>query len=491
MASKSLDILINARDNASKTLKGVSGTIKKFESQIRTAGIGMTVAGGVIAGGLSKSIQIASDAEEIGSKFNTVYKGMEDDMNGWANNFSKNVGRANQDIKKYAGNLGDLLKPIGYSTEEAAKMSQSMIELALDVASFNNAVDADVIKDFGAAMTGEYEPLKKYGIVINETVLKQKALEMGLSDGKTQLDAQTKALVTQKIMLESSKDAQGDLARTSDSFANTQKRLKAQITDLSETIGKQLLPVVTPLITKISEVATKVANWASQNPELTRKIILITGAVGGLMLVLGPLLIMLPGIVSAVGILGTAFTVLTGPVGAVIAIIGILIATGVLLYKNWDTIKWAADQLVKKLSFAWTVIKDGFKSAFQTMGTIFSSVWEGIKSTIKGAINWYIDKINWVIGKANSIAASISNVPGVTIRTISEIPRLAKGGIVTKPTLAMIGESGPEAVVPLSNNKKMGATFNFDFRGSVLLDENVVEQIGDTIMRQLKFSNNL
>lgn len=82
--------------------------------------------------------------------------------------------------------------------------------------------------------------------------------------------------------------------------------------------------------------------------------------------------------------------------------------------------------------------------------------WEFAKKVVKDSVNWIIDKVNSVINAINSIASAGRSF-GISAPTIPNIPRLAEGGIVTKPTLAMIGEGGEsEAVIPLSKMNKMG-----------------------------------
>ena len=221
-------------------------------------------------------------------------------------------------------------------------------------------------------------------------------------------------------------------------------------------------------------------------------------------------------VVTAASATGTftlagAMTALNIPVLAVVAAIGLAVAAGILIYKNWDKIKAKAVELGAKISEVWGNIKTGVSEAVANLVSAFqsnfpllsaylsgwwesvSAAWENVKAIFtniidfvqnvfagnwsaawdnivaifgnvfgmivnlaKAPINGVISAINWVLEKINSISVTIPDwVPGVGGQTlgfnIPTIPALAAGGIATAPTLAQIGEGGePEAVLPLS-----------------------------------------
>lgn len=151
----------------------------------------------------------------------------------------------------------------------------------------------------------------------------------------------------------------------------------------------------------------------------------------------------------------------------------------------FDWLKKAFNLIADPLKKAWNFVWDGIKGAV-------TSAWDAIKDTIKSSINWIIEKINWFIRAANSIAQKGAGaVPGLSIPTIKEIPMLANGGIVMKPTLAMIGEAGPEAVIPLSRSKQAGAELggiNITITGNTFLDERAAEKMGDMLINRLGYN---
>ncbi|BFT94951.1 MAG: hypothetical protein MNSN_01510 [Minisyncoccus archaeiphilus] len=142
------------------------------------------------------------------------------------------------------------------------------------------------------------------------------------------------------------------------------------------------------------------------------------------------------------------------------------------------------NKIAKPVNDAWGAIWDGIKNRMM-------SAWDGIKDTIRSSINWIIEKINWFVSQANMVASKGAGTLGISIPQLANIPMLAKGGIVTRPTIAMIGEAGPEAVIPLNraNNPGYGGiTININGGNFFGSDEDVGEYIGDLMLKKLKMN---
>ena len=192
------------------------------------------------------SIQAATAFAEIKSKFSVVFGEMSAEMEQFANDYGSAVGRSRKQTLEMLAGMQDLLVPMGVLPGQAAELSKALTMLAVDLASFNNKQDADVMNDLQAALTGSGEVMKKYGVVLTEAAVKQELLNQGL-DPKYATNAQ-KAIARLNIILAGTTAAQGDALRTSDSFANQQKRLKASVDDLMVTFGEQFLPILQRLM---------------------------------------------------------------------------------------------------------------------------------------------------------------------------------------------------------------------------------------------------
>lgn len=134
------------------------------------------------------------------------------------------------------------------------------------------------------------------------------------------------------------------------------------------------------------------------------------------------------------------------------------------------------------LSGAWGTMWSG-------LAGVARGVWNDVTAIVSESINWIINKINWLIKQANALTGKVGGPQLSAIKTIS-IPALAEGGIITKPTVALMGEAGPEAVVPLGKSGALGGGNIYNFNGPVSSKE-VAMQYADLITREFGFSNKM
>lgn len=210
------------------------------------------------------------------------------------------------------------------------------------------------------------------------------------------------------------------------------------------------------LIGKISNAITTVVNVAL--PPLMSAITWILDNLNWLAPLLGSVIGLVAGITGAIKLYNAIVTVAktvqlawnlaltANPIGIVIVAIGALVAAFVVLWNKCEGFR-------NFFIGMWEAIKTAAKSAGEFIGGIF----ESIMNTVRGVINGIIKGINAAIGAINKISVTIPDwVPEFGGKTIGfnlkTIPLLAKGAVVDKPTLAMVGEAGKEAVMPLENN---------------------------------------
>ena len=246
----------------------VASSVDKMADKIRTltfqaAIVGAAAFSAAVVYNMKKAVDAASDLEEVTAKFGTVYKDQIGVAEKNAQALVDSYGLSTRASKEYLGAMQDLLVPMGMASGAAAKMSNEVVKLSVDLGSFNNVATADVMRDIQSALVGNFETMKKYGVVLNQNVVAQEALSSGLVASKDQLDANTKAQAAYQLIVKGSTFAIGDWARTSDGFANQMKQLTSNMENLRAELGNHFLPVITPIVQKIND-------WIMANKEFIK-----------------------------------------------------------------------------------------------------------------------------------------------------------------------------------------------------------------------------
>lgn len=251
MQTNVIDIKVIAKDLATSVFKGIKSSsgnlassiknsigkvVKKAFEIAKVAAIGL---GTALAALNVKAVLSASDAQESYSKFATVFSDVAGKAEQASRDLANSFGLSRLEAKKLMGNTGDLLTGFGVGADLALDMSVSVNELAVDLASFTNAQGgAKAVSDaLTKAMLGEREALKTYGIAIMEADIQAELLARGMDDLTGEALRQAKAQVTLDLAMRQSKNAVGDFARTSDSFANQMRVARARVSDLLVSIG--------------------------------------------------------------------------------------------------------------------------------------------------------------------------------------------------------------------------------------------------------------
>lgn len=232
-----------------RSLQAVSRAVVSLSGLMAALGIVL------VAGALLKA---ASDAEEVESKFRTVFRNLADETDLWATSQAKALKRSRFALREYLAQLQDTFVPMGIARDKAADLSKQVTTLAIDLASFNNLAEADVINALTSALVGNVETVRQFGVVITQATIGQELLNMGIMGGVRAATEQQKILARLNLILKGTTDAQGDAARTSGSFANQLKAAKAVVQEVSVAIGEILIPVVGDLLGVFNEDGPKI-----------------------------------------------------------------------------------------------------------------------------------------------------------------------------------------------------------------------------------------
>lgn len=219
-------------------------------------GLGASIVkAGIDAGveAIGNSIDLASDKAEAASKVNVLFGDSARYVHEASEDAATAVGLSSGEYLVAAGNVGNLVTNLGFAGDQAATMSTDIVALSADLGSFNNAPTAEVVEAIGAAFRGESEPIRRFGVMLDEATIKAKAMELGLYEGTGAIDKTAKATATYQLILEQTSAAQGDFARTADGLANSQKIANARIDDALTGLGEKLMPIVADLVPLIAD----------------------------------------------------------------------------------------------------------------------------------------------------------------------------------------------------------------------------------------------
>lgn len=272
----------NAQAKAGGFGKFMGGVGKGVLAVGAMAGVAMTAAAGAIA----STIGPASDLAETTSKVGVVFGDWSEDVIHFGDSAAESLGMSSNQAMAATATYGNLFKAMGIGTEETFDMSTGLVQLASDLASFNNSNPQEVLDALRSGLSGETEPLKKLGVNLNQALVEQKALDAGLWDGVGTLSAAAKAQATYALVMEQTTLAQGDYARTADGLANQQRTMTANFEDIKATIGTGLLPMLSNLTGGFNDLLGGIKGIISGSGTMDEKMAgigdLVAGFVNGL-----------------------------------------------------------------------------------------------------------------------------------------------------------------------------------------------------------------
>jgi hypothetical protein len=252
----SIEILGNAKgalgalDSVGSKAGAIGGKLVDFgkKAAVSFAALG---AGAIVIG--KQLVDSASDLAEVTAKNDVIFGNASEAVKKFAESAAKNLGQSQTAALEAASTFGVFAKAAGLTGPELSTFSTDLVALASDMASFGNTSPEEATQALGAALRGESEPIRKYGVMLDDAALKAEALAMGIYSGKGPLTAQQKILAAQAAIFKQTSDAQGDFARTSDGVANQQRIMAAQFENVKAKLGTALIPAFASAIGFITD----------------------------------------------------------------------------------------------------------------------------------------------------------------------------------------------------------------------------------------------
>ena len=344
------------------------------------------------------SFKLAADVEDALGATDQIFKNSSEQVKSWASDLKTYYGITKGEALEYSNVMGAMLQNIGgLSEEESAKTSAALVELAGDLSAMFGGTTESAVNALTGALKGNNTMLDNYGMGVNDATIKTKAFEMGLYDGKGQMDLNTKQAATLALIMEQTADAQGQAAREADGASGSMKAVSTEIKNLSAEIGEVLLPIVTPLIQNIRDLANWFRKLSPETKDNIVKFALLAAAIGPLLVVIGTVFGAIAKIIGAFQLFGGVLAgIAAGPIGWIIlAIVGIIAIIAALKLNIGGITDWIRDKF-QAIGEFFGGLKDKASTAF---GNIISGA-EELASRLPEAVGDAIQKaLDWIEGK--------------------------------------------------------------------------------------------
>lgn len=275
------ELLLNSNP-FNKGLKNATNTIKSsgIENSLRKIGKLAIAAFSVkaIVNFGKECINLGSDLTEVQNVVDVTFGSLNTEVNKFAENAITQFGLGQTVAKKYVGTFGAMAKAFNFSNKEALAMSETLTGLTGDVASFYNLSSDEAYTKLKSVFTGETETLKDLGVVMTQNALDQYALANGYGKTTSKMSEQEKVALRYKFVLDKLNIANGDFARTSDSWANQTRVLSLRFNELKAALGQGFINIFTPIVKGINMVLSKLQVLANAFKSFTE---MIFGNAGG------------------------------------------------------------------------------------------------------------------------------------------------------------------------------------------------------------------
>lgn len=389
----------------------IETTAKESESRLKSLGesfsnvgkkMSLAVTAPILAVG-GASFKMAADLDDAIGATNQIFKSQSQAMQTWANTIPTYYGIAEGEALTYANTMGAMLQNIGGLTEEqASKQAQTLITLAGDLTAMFGGTTEDAIRALTGSLKGNNTMLDNYGMAVNDALIKSKAFELGLMKEGDEMSLATKQAATLALITQQTADVTGQASREAGGASGSMRAFQTEIKKLSTQIGANLLPVITPMIKNLSELIKK---FAGLNPEQQKAIIIIAGIAAAI----GPLLTMITSAIKVFAALKVIVVAVGGVLGAIttpvliaIGIIAALIAIGVLLYKNWETIKEKAVKVWNSIANFFTqTIPNAFNGMVNLIKQLPQRIADGLSSLGSSIRNAFNNAWNSLVGEVS------------------------------------------------------------------------------------------
>jgi hypothetical protein len=342
--------LENVGATADKELGKVDSKLDKLGGGMVKFGAGAMAAAGIVGAGLYKMAQSASDLGESVNAVNVTFGDSAKGILDLGEKAARAVGLSKTEFNGLAVQFANFAQTVAGPGGDVVATMDEMTTRAADFASVMNVDVAEAARLFQSGLAGETEPLKKYGIDLSAAAVNAHAMAVGIGTAGQALTEQEKIQARYSLLLESTSQMQGDFANTSDSAANAQRILKAELSNLSADIGAGVLPALTSVLSAVSSIVGVFSSLSPETQGMIGKFAMLgTGALalsGAVSFVTGKLILMRAQLITL------ATTIAAHPILAMAAVVASVAAAFLLLGKGGENAKEAIDDLAEAMRAA-------------------------------------------------------------------------------------------------------------------------------------------
>jgi len=458
--------------NSAKTMNDhINDAAKKAAVVLAAAGGAAIMMAKAAAEDEQSQVQLANALRNVVGASDATVKSVED----FISKATLSSGIADDKLRPAFQRLISSVKDVG----EAQKLTN----LAMEIATAKHLDVTNVANALAKAHDGNMGALKKLGVSLDEGTVKSK--DFG------------------KAVQELGDTFKGSLAADGETAAGKMVRIQNAMNEAKESIGYAFLPALNAL----ADAFKSIAPFITENSDLIGKVLMVVIGLSAAIVTVNLAIKAWEATTKAFTAVQAALNVVMNmnPIGLVIIAIVALVAALVLAYNHSETfrniVQGAFEQVKATVGDVIDFFKgalaigekamDSFQNAAKAVTSFVGTLFKVMAGLIKAEINGVIGVVNLAIRGLNSINVDIPDwVPFIGGKSfgvnLPQIPMLANGGIVTRPTLAMIGEAGPEAVVPLGKGFGGGMSINITVQGSVTSERDLAITIRDGIAQLMR-----
>ncbi|WP_102050174.1 phage tail tape measure protein [Pygmaiobacter massiliensis] len=367
-------------EKTNTTLSDVATVSNKIADSAGNISKKMAPATLAIAGIGAVAFNAASEAEDAIGATDQIFKSQSETMQRWADSLETYYGIAGTEALTYANTMGAMLQNIGGLSEaEAAKQSQTLVKLAGDLTAMFGGTTESAIQALTGALKGNTSMLDNYGMAVNETLIKNKAFEMGLVSEGEQLSLAAKQAATLALITEQSSAATGQAAREADGASGSWRAATTELKNTSKEFGEVFMPTITAAIQAVTKAVKAFSDMSNGQKTAIVTVLALVAAIS-------PVAGIVSGAARMVGTLSGALAIFTGA-----ATTGSTAAMGLakIIAALTSPITWVVAAVVAAVALI-AIKGDEIQAVFQGvdtfMQTIFARDWTNILGPVLGGL---------------------------------------------------------------------------------------------------------